>query len=94
MMERGGIMDDDAKQWELLRQQVKEMREAMAVGSAATLRHENRIKEHQQWLEDLTRAWVRHQEFIAQHEAVMARIEENIQKITELILGGHTKNGH
>jgi hypothetical protein len=42
----------------------------------------------------LTRAWVRHQEFIAQHEAVMARIEENIQKITELILGGHTKNGH
>ena len=93
-------MDDD-KEGELLRQQVKEMREAMAVDSAMTLRDENRIKEHQQWLEEVELAEARHRkltvehhQFIAQHEAMMIRIEENIQKLTELILGGRTKNGN
>jgi hypothetical protein len=41
---------DDDQEWELLRQHVKEVREAMAVDSAMTLRHENRLKEHQKCL--------------------------------------------
>jgi hypothetical protein len=100
-MERDQTMDDDEKQWELLRQQVKEMREAMLVSDAMTLRHEDRIKEHQQWLEEMERAearhgelTVKHHEFIAQHEAMMALLDEKLNRIADLIIKGHTQNGN
>jgi uncharacterized coiled-coil protein SlyX len=72
-------MDDD-KEWAKLRALVQEMREALEVDAAMMLRHEDRIKEHQKWLEE--------------HEITMARVEANLDRLAELILRGRPTNGN
>jgi|HubBroStandDraft_2_1064218.scaffolds.fasta_scaffold600151_2 hypothetical protein len=48
-----------------LEENIQQLRESLAVTSAQTLRHETRIKEHQQWLEQMELAFAR---MAASHE--------------------------
>jgi hypothetical protein len=57
------------------------------VNNAMILDHERRIKEHEQWLRENELAEARHREN-------MARLDEKLDRIADLILGGHTKNGN
>jgi hypothetical protein len=79
-------MDEEQKSAEF-RQLVQEMRDAMAVDFAMKLRHEDRIKEHEQWLRENEQALARHRE-------LMIRIDENLAKLSELILRGRPTNGN
>ena len=57
------------------------MRDSPTVTSAQTLRHETRLKEHQQWVEDMERAFAR---MAARDEIHSARMEELDEKITRI----------
>jgi hypothetical protein len=57
-----------------LEENIKQLRESLTVTSAMTLRHETRIKEHQQWLEDNELANER-------HRIKMAELDDYITKI-------------
>lgn len=76
-----------------LRQLVKELSEANLVTSASVRRHEDRIKEHEEWLRQNELSLARHRGWLEQHEAVMASIDEKLEKLTALILHGAGGNG-
>jgi len=80
-------MDEDEKEWEKLRQQVKDMRDAMVVNNAMILNRERRIKEHEEWLRENELALARHREN-------MVNLDEKLDRIGDLTLGGHTKYGN
>ena len=50
------------------------MRDSLTVTSAMTLRHEGRLKEHQQWLEDNELAYTRHRIAMAEINATMKQV--------------------
>jgi collagenase-like PrtC family protease len=83
-----------AREWEELRQLVKQMRDALVVDAAVKLRHQDRIKEHQEWLRQNELATARHHEFIAPHEAMMARIEEDLRLLEQMIIRNRSTNGN
>ena len=58
-----------------LEENIRELRESLIVTSAQTLRHETRLKEHQQWLEDNELAYARHRIMMAEIDANMERVE-------------------
>ena len=57
-----------------LEENIQQLRDSLTVTSAQTLRHETRLKEHQQWLEDNEAAF-------AKHRAAMVELDENITRI-------------
>jgi hypothetical protein len=79
-------MDDD-KEWAKLRALVQEMREALEVDAAMILRHEDRIKEHQEWLRENEVA-------MARIEELLARTGANLDRLADLILRGRPTNGN
>lgn len=64
-----------------LEENIQQLRDSLTVTSAQALRHETRIKEHQQWLEDMERAFAR---MAARDEIHSARMEELDEKITQI----------
>ncbi len=78
---------------------VQKLRDAQTVTAAQTLRHETRIKEHQQWLEDNELAYARHRIWQAEFEQNMSRLEAAQRETAESLkafLDGLRKgtNGH
>jgi chromosome segregation ATPase len=73
--------------WEkvTLEENIQQLRDSLAVTSAQTLRHETRIKEHQQWLEQMELAFARMAARHEIHEREMADIRENGRKLDERI---------
>jgi hypothetical protein len=67
---------------------VKQLKDAQTVTAAQTLRHETRLKEHQQWLEDNELADVKHREKMAELDDYITKIAAaqlvNEQKMVEL----------
>lgn len=90
-----------------LEENIQQLRDALTVTSAQTLRHETRLKDHEQWLEehearakahqdwlvDHERAWERHELAIAAFDERMAQLQDKIDKIADLILRGKGGNG-
>ena len=64
-----------------LEEMIQQLKDAQTVNGAQTLRHEARLKEHQQWLEDNELA-------SSKHRIAMAEINANLKqasaKLTEL----------
>jgi hypothetical protein len=57
------------------------LRDSLTVTSAQALRHETRLKEHQQWLEDMELAFAR---MAARDEIHSARMAEFDEKMTQV----------
>ena len=68
-----------------LEENIQQLRDSLAVTSAQTLRHETRIKEHQQWLEQMELAFARMAVSHEIHEREMAEMRENGRKLDERI---------
>jgi hypothetical protein len=85
---------NEEQKWAEFRQLVQEMRDAMTVDFGIKRRHEDRIKEHEEWLRQMAVAEARHSELIQQHEAMMVRIDEKLERIADLILRGRSTNGN
>ena len=64
-----------------LEENIRELRESLIVTSAQTLRHETRLKEHQQWLEDNEMAYARHRIAMAELDARTIQHERNMERI-------------
>jgi hypothetical protein len=64
-----------------LEENIQQLRDSLTVTSAQTLRHETRIKEHQQWQEQMERAFAR---MAAQHEIHSAKMLEFDEKMTQV----------
>ena len=77
-----------------LEEAVKQIQDALVVYSAMTLKHEERLKEHQAWLEANERALAQHREFLLGHAAIMEAVDRKLDRIAELILHGQGGNGH
>lgn len=54
---------------------VKRLEDGLVVTNAIVDRHAGMVVDHDQWLADMTRAWVRHQEWLQQHEAALQEHE-------------------
>jgi hypothetical protein len=57
-----------------LEENIQQMRDSLAVNSAMTLRHQTRVKEHQEWLEQVELAFARMAASHEAHERDMAQI--------------------
>ena len=64
-----------------LEENIRELRESLIVTSAQALRHETRLKEHQQWLEDNEMAYARHRAMLVEHVAMMTEIDANMERV-------------
>lgn len=56
-------------------------------------RHGYSLHEHEQWVQDHTRAIAQHREWLQQHEAIMHEVDRNLDRLAELILRGRGSNG-
>jgi hypothetical protein len=72
--------EDDKRKRGLLSENVKKMQDELVVYAHMTLHRAVRIQEHEEWLRE--------------HELANARLERNLERLAELILGGHTTNGN
>lgn len=75
-----------------LEQIVEKLRDAQTVTAAQTLRHETRLKEHQEWLEANELANAKHREKMAELDDYITRIaaaqlvnEEKMAQLEELM---------
>src|ERR1700678_1075578 len=59
-----------------LEENIQQLRDSLVVTSAQTLRHETRIKEHQQWLEQMELAFARMAASHEVHKREMAEMRE------------------
>jgi len=82
-----------------LEENVRQLRESLTVTSALSLRHEERLKEHQQWLEDNELAYARHRVMMTELDEKMTQLA-SAQLVTEERLKGlietieRSTNGH
>jgi hypothetical protein len=60
---------------------VQQLKDAQTVTGAQTLRHEARLKEHEQWLRDNELAYARHREIVEQHDRMMADFSLGMQDL-------------
>jgi hypothetical protein len=84
--------------WEEINQRLEN---AMMVTSRIPERHAADLKDHREWLEDLTRAAVQHERSMEEHRLRMEAIDERLEQITikldriaELIFRDRSSNGH
>lgn len=82
-----------------LEENIQQLRDSLTVTSAQTLRHETRIKEHQQWQEDMELAFARMAKAHAEFDENMTRIaaaqlvtEEKLHGLIDALRRG--TNGH
>lgn len=80
---------------------IQQLKDAMTVTHAMALRQESRLHEHQEWIVANERAIARHREWLERHEAAMdahdramARLDEKLDRIADLITKGHGGNGN
>jgi len=80
---------------------IQQLKDAMAVTAAMALRQEGRLHEHQEWIEANERALARHREWLERHETAMeahdramARLDEKLDRIADLIMKGRGGNGN
>src|SRR5580658_5346033 len=66
-----------------LEENIQQLRDSLVVTSAQTLRHETRIKEHQQWLEQMELAFARMAASHEVHKREMAEMRESGRKFDE-----------
>ncbi len=66
-----------------MQQILAQLQDAMAITVAAQDRHARMIVEHQQWLEDNTRALAQHREWLQQHEAAMHALDEKLHALDD-----------
>jgi hypothetical protein len=64
-----------------LEENIQQLRDSLAVNSAMTVRHEARVKEHQEWMGQMELAFAR---MAARDEIHSARMEELDEKITQI----------
>ena len=64
-----------------LEENIQQLRDGLTVTSAQTLLHERRLKEHQQWMEDMERAFAKMAALDEIHSENMAEFDE---KMTQL----------
>lgn len=69
-----------------LEENVAQLHEALTLSTAMTLRHETRIKEHEQWIQANEQAYARHGE-------IMAEADEKINRLIDAMRRGGG-NGH
>src|ERR1700720_3318977 len=70
---------------------VQQLRDAQTVTAAQTLRHETRLIEHQQWLEDNELAYAKHRTMLLEHVAMMAGLDEKLTQIAAAQLENEEK---
>jgi hypothetical protein len=64
-----------------LEENIRELRDGLAVTSTQTLLHEKRLKEHQQWMEDMERAFVRMAALDRIHSEKMAEFDQKMTQV-------------
>jgi flagellar biosynthesis GTPase FlhF len=82
---------------------LQQLQDTLTVTIGIQDRHARMIVDHEEWLEEQTRAIARHERWMKQHEesmqeqeATMQKIEHNLQQLSELILrsrGGGNGDG-
>jgi hypothetical protein len=72
---------------------VKKLADSLLVTASAGLRHEDRLKEHDEWLRQNERATALHRERLAEHDAMMLALDRKLDRLADLILKGATGNG-
>ncbi|HZT29738.1 MAG TPA: hypothetical protein VFA33_07645 [Bryobacteraceae bacterium] len=77
-----------------LEEMIRDLRESLTVTTAVTLRNEQRLQEHLEWIAANEQATARHREWLQQHEAAMQSITEKLDRLEDLILRGRGSNGH
>jgi oligoendopeptidase F len=82
-----------------LEENIQQLRDSLAVTSAMTLRHETRVKEHQEWLEDNELAFAKHRALMLEFDQKMTQLaaaqlltEEKLQGLVDALRRG--SNGH
>jgi hypothetical protein len=76
---------DEEQKWAEFRQLVQEMRDAMAVDFGIKRRHEDRIKEHEEWLQQMAVTEARHLELTQKHEKLLERHEKVLARHEEFV---------
>jgi hypothetical protein len=64
-----------------LEENIQQMRDSLAVNSAMTLRHETRLKEHQQWLEQMELSFARMARLNEMHAEKMLEFDEKMTQV-------------
>ena len=70
-----------------LDENIRQLRDSLTVTSAQALRHETRLKEHQQWLEDNEMAYTRLRIAIGEVVAVQLVTEQKLQRLGDKLEG-------
>ena len=65
-----------------LEENIRELRDGLTVTSAQTLLHERRIKDHQQWMEDMERTFARIAALHQIHSEKMVEFDEKMTQVT------------
>jgi hypothetical protein len=75
-----------------LDEMIKRLEDALVVNTAMALQHQERIKEHDQWLRDLELALQAHNRAMQKHDQAMAELDVKLDRIADL-LGFRGGNG-
>jgi len=78
---------------ERLRRVESSLNDGMIVTNGMVDRHSYTLEDHERWLRDHTRSIARHREWLEEHEAIMQRVEHNLELLSNLILRGRGSNG-
>lgn len=64
-----------------LEENIRELRDGLTVTSAQNLLHERRLKDHQQWMEDMERAFARMAALDRIHSEKMVEFDEKMTQV-------------
>jgi hypothetical protein len=64
-----------------LEENIRELRDGLTVTSAQSLLHERRLKDHQQWMEDMERAFARMAALDRIHSEKMVEFDEKMTQV-------------
>jgi hypothetical protein len=64
-----------------LEENIRELRDGLTVTSAQSLLHERRLKDHQQWMEDMERAFARMAALNQIHSEKMVEFDEKMTQV-------------
>src|SRR5262245_54893103 len=86
---------------ERVAKQVSQLSDVITVVVGKQERYDRFLTDHREWLEGITLGYqrheemlVRHQGLMAEHAAMMVKIDEKLDRIADLILKGRGPNGH
>jgi len=72
---------------------LKQAQDNLTVIVATQDRPGRMLVDHQEWLEQHTQDIARHREFVQEHAAMIQEIDRKLDRLTELIIKGHSGNG-